>query len=88
MVQLSHPYMTTGKTIALTRRTFVGKEMSLLCIVLSRLVIARFIFGRNLLRLSHTRPVLVAGVHDMRVFIQLCSCFSEGYPDNDFKVSI
>ena len=30
MVQLSHPYMTTGKTIALTRRTFVGKVMSLL----------------------------------------------------------
>ena len=29
MVQLSHPYMTTGKTIALTRRTFVGKVMSL-----------------------------------------------------------
>ena len=38
-VQLSHPYMTTGKTIALTRRTFVGKVMSLLLHVLSRLVI-------------------------------------------------
>ena len=38
-VQLSHPYMTTGKTIALTRRTFVGKIMSLLLNVLSRLVI-------------------------------------------------
>ena len=38
-VQLSHPYMTTGKTIALTRRTFVGKVMSLLCNMLSRLVI-------------------------------------------------
>ena len=38
-VQLSHPYMTTGKTIALTRRTFVGKEMSLLFNMLSRLVI-------------------------------------------------
>ena len=37
--QLSHPYMTTGKTIALTRRTFVGKVMSLLLNVLSRLVI-------------------------------------------------
>ena len=35
-VQLSHPYMTTGKTIALTRRTFVGKEMSLLLNMLSR----------------------------------------------------
>ena len=39
-VQLSHPYMTTGKTIALTRWTFVGKVMSLLFNMLSRLVIA------------------------------------------------
>ena len=40
IVQLSHPYMTTGKTIALTRWTFVGKVMSLLFNVLSRLVVA------------------------------------------------
>ena len=40
MVQLSHPYTTTGKTIALTRWTFVGKVMSLLFNMLSRLVIA------------------------------------------------
>ena len=40
IVQLSHPYMTTGKTIALTRRTFVGNVMSLLFNMLSRLVIA------------------------------------------------
>ena len=39
IVQLSHPYMTTGKTIALTRQTFVGKVTSLLFNVLSRLVI-------------------------------------------------
>ena len=39
-VQLSHPYMTTGKTIALTRWTFVGKVMSLLFNMLSRLVMA------------------------------------------------
>ena len=39
IVQLSYPYMTTGKTIALTRLTFVGKEMSLLLNMLSRLVI-------------------------------------------------
>ena len=38
-VQLSHPYMTTGKIIALTRRTFVGQVMSLLFNILSRLVI-------------------------------------------------
>ena len=41
IVQLSHPYMTTGKTIALTRWTFVGKVMSLLLNMLSRLVIDR-----------------------------------------------
>ena len=40
IVQLSHPYMTTGKTIALTRWTFVGRVMSLLFNMLSRLVIA------------------------------------------------
>ena len=39
MVQLSHPYMTTGKTITLTRRTFVGKVMSLLFNILSRFII-------------------------------------------------
>ena len=39
IVQLSHPYMTTGKTIALARQTLVGKVMSLLLIILSRLVI-------------------------------------------------
>ena len=39
IVQLSHPYMTTGKTIALTRQTFVGKVTSLLFNMLSRLII-------------------------------------------------
>ena len=39
MIQLSHPYMTMGKTIALTRQTFLGKVMSLLFNMLSRLVI-------------------------------------------------
>ena len=39
IVQLSHPYMTTGKTIALTRQTFVGKVISLLLNMLSRFVI-------------------------------------------------
>ena len=48
-VQLSHPYMTTGKTIALTRRTFVGKVMSLLFNMLSRLVITFLPGSRRLL---------------------------------------
>ena len=42
IIQLSHPYMTTGKTIALTRWTFIGKVMSLLLNMLSRLVILSF----------------------------------------------
>ena len=49
MVQLSHPYMTTGKTIALTRWTFVGKVMSLLFNMLSRLVIAFLPRSKHLL---------------------------------------
>ena len=49
IVQLSHPYMTTGKTIALTRQTFAGKVMSLLFNMLSRLVIASLPSCKNLL---------------------------------------
>ena len=49
IAQLSHPYMTTGKTIALTRRTFVGKLMSLLFNMLSRLVIAFLARSKHLL---------------------------------------
>ena len=49
MVQLSHSYMTTGKTIALTRQTFVGKVMSLLFNMLSRFVIAVFPRSKRLL---------------------------------------
>ena len=48
-VQLSHPYMTTGKTIALTRRTFVDKVMSLLFNMLSRLVITFLPRSKHLL---------------------------------------
>ena len=49
MVQLSHPYMTTGKTIDLTRWTFVGKEMFLLFNILSRLVTAFLPRSKHLL---------------------------------------
>ena len=48
-VQFSHPYMTTGKTIALTRQTFVDKVMSLLFNMLSRLVITFFPRSKHLL---------------------------------------
>ena len=53
IVQLSHPYMTTGKTIALTRWTFVGKVMSLLFNMLSRLVTAF---------LSRSKCLLISGL--------------------------
>ena len=49
IVQLSHPYVTTGRTIALTRWTFVGKVTSLLFTMLSRLVIALLPRGKHLL---------------------------------------
>ena len=49
MVQLAHPYITTGKTIALTRRVFVGKVMSLLFNLLSRFVIAFLSRNKHLL---------------------------------------
>ena len=49
IVQLSHPYVTIGKTIALTRRTFVGKVMSLLFNMLSRLVITFLPRSKHLL---------------------------------------
>ena len=54
IVQLSNPYMTTGKIIALTRRTFVGKVMSLLFNMLTRLVITFFLTfqGRNVFLIS------------------------------------
>ena len=49
IVQLSHPYMTTGKTVALTRRTFVGKVISLLFNMLSRLVMTFLLRSKHLL---------------------------------------
>ena len=60
IVQLSHPYMTTGKTIALTRWNFVGKVMSLLFSMLSRLVIAF---------LPRSKPLLISWLHSLSVVI-------------------
>ena len=63
MVQLSHPYITTGKTIALTIWTFVSKVMSLLLNTLSRFVIAFlkfvYLFGCDISSLWHTRSLLL-----------------------------
>ena len=58
-VQFSHPYMTTGKTIALTRRTFVDKVMSLLFNMLSRLVITFLPSSKHLLRLQSPSAVIL-----------------------------
>ena len=58
-VQLSHPYMTTGKTIALTRRTFVGKVLSLLFNMLSMLVITFIARSKRLLILWLQSPSAV-----------------------------
>ena len=59
MVLLSHPYMTTGKTIALIRQTFVGKVMSLLFNMLSRLVTAFLPRNKHLLILWLQLPSAV-----------------------------
>ena len=59
IVQLSHPYMTTGKTIALTRQTFVGKVMSVLFNMPSRLVITFLPRGKHLLILWLQSPSAV-----------------------------
>ena len=60
MVQLSHPYMTTGKTIALTRQTFVGKVMSLLLNTLSRFVIAFLPRSKHLLKFAFMNAAFMA----------------------------
>ena len=59
MVQLSHPHMPTGKTIALTRQTFVGKVMSQLFNVLSRFVIAFFSRSKCLYETACPAPVFL-----------------------------
>ena len=72
MVQLSHPYMTTGKTIALTIQTFVGKVMSLLFNMLSRLVIAFLPRSEHLLILwlQSSSTVILEPKK-----IKICHCF-------------
>ena len=71
-VQLSHPYMTTGKTIALARRTFVGKVMSLLFNMLSGLVIAFLPRSKRLLISWLQSPSAV-----ILLLLQLCPTLSD-----------
>ena len=72
-VQLSHPYMTTGKTIALTRQTFVGKVMSLLFKMLSKLVITFLPRSKRLLIswLQSPSAVILEPKNN-----KLCHCFN------------
>ena len=63
-VQLSHPYMTTGKTIALTRQTFVDKVMSLLLNMLSRLVITFLPGSKHFLMKIMNGKVIIAFIYN------------------------
>ena len=72
IVQLSHPYMTTGKTIALTRRTFVGKVMSLLFNMLCRLVITFLPRSKHLLISWLPSPSAMILKHPQN---EVCHCF-------------
>ena len=71
MVQLSNPYMTTGKTIVLTRQTFVGKVISLLFNMLSRLVIA-FLPRIKLLLISQLQAPSSMILEPKKI---VCNCF-------------
>ena len=76
IVQFSHPYMTTGKTTALTRRTSVGKIMSLLCNMLSRLIITF---------LPRSKRLLVSWLQSLSAVIFepkkiVCYCFLIYFP--------
>ena len=72
IVQLSHPYMTTGKTIALTRWTFVSKVMSLLFNMPSRLVIAFLLQGKRLLIHGCSYPPQLSWKNKEN---KVCHCF-------------
>ena len=78
-VKLSHPYMTTGKTIALTRWTLVGKVMSLLLNMLSRLVIAFLPRSKHLLISWLQSPSAVI----LEALKTVCYCFPIYLPRGD-----
>ena len=79
MIQLSHPYMTTGKTIALTRRAFLGKVMSLLFNTLSRFVTA-FLPRSKCLLISWLQSPFAVILESKKIN---CHCpLFQGFPDN------
>ena len=81
-VQLSHPYMTTGKTIALTRRTFVGKVMSLLLNMLSRLVITFLPRSKRLL-ISWLQSPSTVILEPQKIVWHCFHCFPIYFPWSD-----
>ena len=83
IIQLSHPYMTTGKTIALTRWTFVGKVMSLLFNMLSRFVIALFLRNKHLLISWLQAPSIVILEHKKIKVCHFFHCFPIYLPWSD-----
>ena len=78
-VQLSHPYMTTGKTIALTRWTFVGKVMCLLFNMLSRLVIT-FLPSSKCLLISWLQPPSAVILEPPKINSDTVSTFPQLFP--------
>ena len=75
IVQLSHPYLTTGETIALTRQTFVGKVMSLLFNMLSRLVITFLPRSKHLL-ISWLKSLSAVILEPQKIVSHYFHCFS------------
>ena len=78
-VQLSHPYMTTGKTIALTRQTFIDKIMSLLLNMLSTLVITFLLWCKRLLTSWLQSPSSVI-LEPRKIVSHCCYCFPIYFP--------
>ena len=74
-VQLSHPYMTTGKTIALTRQTFVGKVKSMTFNMLSKLVITFLPRSKNLLISFHSFPSKEQASFNFMALVTICNDF-------------
>ena len=87
IVQLSHPYMTTGKTIALTRRTFVGKVMSLLFNMLSRLVVTFLPRSKHLLMswLQSPSAVILEPKNKVWHCFPICLPWSDGTRCHDLS---
>ena len=82
IVQLSHPYMTTGKTIALTRQTFIDKIMSLLLNMLSTLVITFLPWSKRLLTSWLQSPSAVI-LEPRKIVSHCCYCFPIYFPWSD-----